>query len=214
MNRDDSGITGATDAAAPAAAPIAEAATPSAPFAEMDEPGKVSDAVVLREHYETDDELAALALEHLNDAIPFTPDPRFSNCRTSVGVDGVVLATGACNILVSRALMRSAAAHDRLAAVGERNERRQAERRTLHDELEDLQLKIWRLQLASIEGDIARLREIAAIAFDFAADLRDAPLHEGEGNLSVVHVVPNDARRFVQKLALLQAQLGPGTVVS
>ncbi|MBI5168755.1 MAG: hypothetical protein HZA61_04620, partial [Candidatus Eisenbacteria bacterium] len=67
MNRDAVGTTSATDAAAPAiAAPAETSPAPARTLDEMEEIGPIDDVVELTEHYETDSELAELALELLN----------------------------------------------------------------------------------------------------------------------------------------------------
>ena len=234
MNRDATGITSATDAAAPAVAPTAEPLTPAEPFpalavsgpgtplADIAADDPISDVVELGEHYETDAELAEFAVEQLNRAIAAGRETK-NRLRAERPVGSLLLdneielttrqqAHVATHILISRALMRSAAAAERQAAAAERSERHAADRRAQYLEQHELSMKVARLQLSAIEGDVARLRLIASLAFDFAAGLKDAPLAEGDNGLSAIRLVPNDARCFVQKLELLAAQLTPGMV--
>lgn len=207
MNKDAAGTT-ATDAAAPA---IAESVAPP-PLEITDAPPAPSDVIEISEHYETDDELAEFALDRFNAANAMFEDAEGDGFLEEQSAHTRAMAACAAHLLNSRALMRSAAALERQAVAEERAERHAADRRVQVSELHDLHMKVGRLQLSAIEGDVAKLREIAAIAFDFAQELKDAPLAEGDNGLSVIRLVPNDARCFVRKLELLAAQLTPGTV--
>ena len=207
MNKDDSGIT-ATDAAAPAIAATDEAA----PFTITDAPPAPSDVVEISEYYETDAELAEFALERFNAANSLlTGDDEFCT-QGEMSAHVRLQATSASHMLSARALMRSAAALERQAAAADRADHFASVRRLKVEELHELQMKIGRLQLSAIEGDFAKLREIALIAFDFAQGLKDPPHASDDTGLPVIHTTPGDARTFVQKLELITAQLTPGTV--
>lgn len=170
MNKDASGIS-ATDPAAPAAVSTDPATTPAEPFAEMDEPGKVSDVIDVVEHFETDSELAEYAIDRFNQANALTEqlsDRQYLRDRAlHVRLQGMA----ATEILTSRALMRSAAAHERLAAVGERNERRLLETRAVDEESRKLHLENLRLQNRAFTGEIERISAIADYALAFARDV-------------------------------------------
>lgn len=178
MNRDDSGIS-ATDPAAPAAVSTDPATTPAEPFAEMDEPGKVSDVIDVVEHFETDSELAEYAIDRFNQANALTEqlsDRQYLRDRAlHVRLQGMA----ATEILTSRALMRSAAAHERLAAVGERNERRLLETRAVDEESRKLHLENLRLQNRAFTGELERLSILASLAGNMAGTIQAAKLAGG-----------------------------------
>lgn len=174
MNKDASGIS-ATDPAAPAAVSTAPATTPAERFDEMDEPGKVSDVIDIVEHFETDDELAAFAVDRLNSSIAATASADLAGSLDAMleqrSYEHRLQAYVATSILTSRALMRSAAAHERLAAVGERNERRLLETRVVDEESRKLHLENLRLQNRAFTGEIERISAIADYALAFARDV-------------------------------------------
>jgi hypothetical protein len=169
MNKDAAGTT-ATDAAAPANAGLTETSIPAAelspsPLTVPDAPPSApSDVIEISEYYETDDELAQFALERFNAANAMfedSEDDDFLGERS-----GHIRAQAACaaHLLNSRALMRSAAATERLCGIHERSEARLLANRARDEEYQRLQLENLRLQHAAFTGEIERLQQVAALA--------------------------------------------------
>lgn len=161
MNRDAS-IHTATDAAAPAI---------------TDAPPAPSDVVELDDWYETDSELAEFALRQANAAASVAVEAAsLAATRGAINAENPTaddLFTSLCEVfslnagpasslvLVSRALMRSAAAHERMAAGIERDDRRHATAAAELSSVRAEQLKNLQLQNRALEAEQQCQRQIA-----------------------------------------------------
>lgn len=172
MNKDDSGIT-AKDAAAPAVAPTDERTPLDRVLDILAEDAPISDVVELSEHFETDAELAELSVRLLNLSQGLSISSTYEDdAKVERAVSAQRSASFPSLLLMSRALMRSAAAHERMAASNEHARRAEEERRAIRDEADRLHLDNLRLQNQAFRGHVDRLSAVAQYAVSFAQDIR------------------------------------------